>query len=118
MSKRSHDWMWFARSGALITAIQLYVVVQRLKLNSSMAYVTSQLKAWEETLALYGVADPFPYTKRVIESVRKRYEQLEDRLGFNNESLAVAIAQIGEDWLLLISTLIWGFGDLLGKVFP
>jgi hypothetical protein len=110
------EWMWFARSGALVTAVQLFWVVKRI------------------TGSLYGFVDPSELRKQIEaippSTLKAVGEQLVYKLQRSatiitavhrqsiipKQSASDAAAQLVEAWILLVSTLIWGFGDLVGKI--
>jgi hypothetical protein len=94
-SAATEDWMWFARSGAVLTALGLVLASRKI------------LIARADLLALLGEmerADGAERTAR-LESFKRLQRDLDrqvmEKAGFG---------------LLILGTIVWGFGDLLGRV--
>lgn len=95
LSVELQDWTWFARSGALLTALGL--VLASRKILIARADLVALLSEMEN-------ADGVQRTAR-LESFKRLQRDLDrqvmEKAGFG---------------LLLVGTLIWGFGDLLGRL--
>jgi hypothetical protein len=94
-SAAQQDWTWFARSGAVLTA--LGVVLASRKVLIARADLLALLQEME-------AADGAERTTRLASFKRLQRDidrQLLERVGFG---------------LLMVGTLVWGFGDLLGRL--
>jgi hypothetical protein len=95
LSSATGDWMWFARSGAILTALGL--VLASRKILIARADLVALLADMER-------ADGAERTAR-LESFKRLQRDLDrqvmEKAGFG---------------LLVVGTLIWGFGDLLGRL--
>lgn len=89
------DWTWFARSGAILTALGL--VLASRKILIARADLVALLADMEN-------ADGAQRTAR-LESFKRLQRDLDrqvmEKAGFG---------------LLIVGTLIWGFGDLVGRL--
>jgi hypothetical protein len=95
LSHATGDWMWFARSGAILTAFGL--VLASRKVLIARADLLSLLSEMERV-------DGAERTTR-LESF-KRLQRDIDRQTFERAGFV----------LLVVGTLVWGFGDLIGKL--
>jgi hypothetical protein len=100
LSITTNDWSWFARSGALVTA--LLVTISFTRMNHQFRLGLRLVKAELEYAAEHKEFDPT--------TLQPRPEQA-------NITISRGLLAINEPWLLLFGTLTWGFGDLLGKVW-
>jgi hypothetical protein len=95
LSVATGDWMWFARSGAILTALGL--VLASRKILIARADLVALLAEMER-------ADGAERTAR-LESFKRLQRDLDrqvmEKAGFG---------------LLFLGTLIWGYGDLLGRL--
>lgn len=95
LSAATGDWTWFARSGALLTALGL--VLASRKILIARADLVALLADMER-------ADGAERTAR-LESFKRLQRDLDrqvmEKAGFG---------------LLILGTLVWGFGDLLGRL--
>lgn len=94
-SATTDDWMWFARSGAVLTALGL--VLASRKILIARADLVALLAEMER-------ADGAERTAR-LESFKRLQRDLDrqvmEKAGFG---------------LLIAGTIVWGFGDLVGRV--
>ncbi len=95
LSIATTDWMWFARSGAIITALGL--VLASRKVLIARADLMSLLQDMERV-------DGAERTVR-LESFKRLQRDL-DRQIMEKAGFA----------LLILGTLVWGFGDLIGRL--
>ncbi len=95
ISVATGDWMWFARSGAVLTALGL--VLASRKVLIARADLVSLLQEMEQ-------ADGTQRTAR-LESFKRLQRDLDRQIV---EKAGFAI--------LVIGTLVWGFGDLIGRL--
>jgi hypothetical protein len=95
LSAATGDWTWFARSGAILTALGL--VLASRKILIARADLVALLADMEQ-------ADGSARTAR-LESFKRLQRDLDrqvmEKAGFG---------------LLVVGTLIWGFGDLVGRL--
>jgi hypothetical protein len=95
LSVATGDWMWFARSGAVLTALGL--VLASRKVLIARADLVALLADMERT-------DGAERTAR-LESFKRLQRDLDrqvmEKAGFG---------------LLILGTLVWGFGDLIGRL--
>ena len=94
-SVATDDWMWFARSGAVMTALGL--VLASRKILIARADLVALLADMERADGAERTArlDSFKRLQRDLD------RQVMEKLGFG---------------LLIVGTIVWGFGDLLGRV--
>ena len=95
LSVATGDWMWFARSGAILTALGL--VLASRKVLIARADLVALLQEMEQ-------ADGTQRTAR-LESFKRLQRDL-DRQVVEKAGFAI----------LVIGTLVWGFGDLIGRL--
>ena len=94
-SAATDDWMWFARSGAVMTALGLVLASRKI------------LIARADLLALLGDMERVDGAERTarLDSFKRLQRDLDrqvmEKAGFG---------------LLIVGTIVWGFGDLLGRV--
>jgi hypothetical protein len=89
------DWTWFARSGAIITALGLVLASRKV------------LIARADLLALLADMERADGTERTARLASfKRLQRDLDRQVMEKAGFA----------LLILGTLVWGFGDLIGRV--
>jgi hypothetical protein len=94
-SSASGDWSWFARSGAVLTALGLVLASRKV------------LIARADLLALLSEMERVDGAERTarLESFRRLQRDLDrqvmEKAGFG---------------LLVLGTVVWGFGDLLGRI--
>ena len=89
------DWTWFARSGAIITALGLVLASRKV------------LIARADLLALLADMERADGTERTARLASfKRLQRDLDRQVMEKAGFA----------LLILGTLVWGFGDLIGRL--
>ena len=94
-SAATGDWMWFARSGAVMTALGL--VLASRKILIARADLVALLADMERADGAERTArlDSFKRLQRDLD------RQVMEKVGFG---------------LLIVGTIVWGFGDLLGRI--
>jgi hypothetical protein len=95
LSAATDDWTWFARSGAILTALGLVlasrkILIARADLLALLADM-ERVDGAERTARL----DSFKRLQRDLD------RQVMEKAGFG---------------LLVLGTVVWGFGDLLGRL--
>ncbi|SFK29496.1 hypothetical protein [Falsiroseomonas stagni] len=95
LSIATTDWMWFARSGAIITAFGLVLASRKV------------LIARADLMALLQDMERVDGAERTVrlESFKRLQRDL-DRQIMEKAGFA----------LLILGTLVWGFGDLIGRL--
>lgn len=95
LSIATTDWMWFARSGAIITALGLVLASRKV------------LIARADLMALLQDMERVDGAERTVrlESFKRLQRDL-DRQIMEKAGFA----------LLILGTLVWGFGDLIGRL--
>jgi hypothetical protein len=95
LSFASNDWTWFARSGAVLTALGLVLTSRKV------------LIARADLLALLADMERVDGAERTVrlESFKRLQRDL-DRQVMERAGFA----------LLVLGTLVWGFGDLIGRL--
>lgn len=95
LSIATTDWMWFARSGAIITALGLVLASRKVLIARAdlMALLQDmeRVDGAERTVRL----ESFKRLQRDLD------RQIMEKAGFS---------------LLILGTLVWGFGDLIGRL--
>ena len=94
-SAATGDWTWFARSGAVLTGLGLLLASRKVLI--ARADLLALLQEMED-------ADGAERTVRLASFKRLQRDidrQLLERVGFG---------------LLMLGTLVWGFGDLVGRL--
>lgn len=95
LSAWTADWTWFARSGAIITALGLVLASRKV------------LIARADLLALLADMERVDGTERTARLASfKRLQRDLDRQVTEKAGFA----------LLILGTLVWGFGDLIGRL--
>jgi hypothetical protein len=95
LSAATDDWTWFARSGAILTA--LWLVLASRKILIARADLLALLADMERVDGAERTArlDSFKRLQRDLD------RQVMEKAGFG---------------LLVLGTVVWGFGDLLGRL--
>ncbi len=95
LSVATGDWTWFARSGAILTALGLVLASRKI------------LIARADLLSLLGEMEAVDGAERTarLESFKRLQRDL-DRQTFEKAGFG----------LLILGTLVWGFGDLVGRI--
>ena len=102
------SWMWFQRSGAVVVltgALLGYRSIIRLGKQG----VGGASVQWAKG-TLLSVDDSGP-----IQKVKLKYDR-ETAERFRQDELDKSAGYVGV-WMMVLGTLIWAYGDLLGKVF-
>ncbi|MBU8541043.1 hypothetical protein [Falsiroseomonas tokyonensis] len=95
MSIGTGDWTWFARSGAILTALGLVLASRKV------------LIARADLLALLSDMERVDGAERTVRLASfKRLQRDIDRQVMERAGFA----------LLILGTLVWGFGDLIGRI--
>ena len=99
VSSVTKDWMWFARSGSVVVALSILLFVD--------AYSLDFRNSW---------SDAHNTINKVDEDIRDRFNEriAEDKMDRIWQSYSI---YNGAAWSAFFGTVIWGFGDLLGKLF-
>ncbi len=97
-SVMSSDWQWFSRSGSIVVVIGILLTSQQLLENMSRLRNRRDTKQVKPAMHDWAKGDP-------------RYD-----ITRNHEEETWAAESSGF-FLLIIGTLVWGLGDLLGLVF-
>ncbi len=102
----SNDWMWFGRSGALLTAYAVAITFLDFTgfINKSFADISARI---DKIIEVRGLS-------KVRQEKAKEIEQ-EKKYIFSEMTLSF---QRIEFWSLILGTIIWGYGDLLGAAAP
>lgn len=106
------DGAWFARSGALITAVAVWFASIDLRARLRAAPDALAKPLAEQKADLLARKEEFKFTEQQIQEI---YDQIERNSRAILENANRALSQrfhYIELYLFLIGTLIWGFGDL------
>jgi hypothetical protein len=108
----SGDWSWFSRSGAAVVAIGIVLTSHQIFEHNRML---DEYRRGREHKAGNGGAsflghlrsrDDWAYEDSIRQLLRARHEEEE-----------LWRAEFSGFYMLVTGTLVWGFGDLLGKLF-
>lgn len=107
----NNDWEWFQRAGSLIVAIGVYVAARDIgsvdrQLKSTIALGTAELINEDKTKILNGK----DLSGEDIEAISNKV----------NDAVYAGLLKFHlkiEATILIVGTIIWGFGDLIGKLF-
>lgn len=112
----ANDWTWFARMGSLLVVISasMHVFKYEAALHRYKSYA-AKWPVWEEFSNFESDADNFPFQTRLAEKMKR--ELRKSFLMFNSydKDYEAARYQKAELRIAILGTLIWGFGDLLGR---
>lgn len=107
LSDYTRDWAWFARSGCavviigiLLTSQQIFLHLERLSIRRSVPVRRRQNAASKDINPSNHDWANDPHMRRWLDGVEE-------------------VSWINERWgliLLLLGTVVWGFGDLLGLI--
>lgn len=102
----SNDWMWFSRSGALLTAYAVAITFLDFTgfIDNSFADISARI---DKILEVRGLS-------KVRQEKSKEIEQQKKHI-FNEMTLSFKRVEF---WSLVLGTIIWGYGDLLGPAAP
>jgi hypothetical protein len=95
-SVRYNDWQWFGRSGSIITLCGAVLSVRRL-----IRFGPRQMVINENTIEGGEYDNP---------KAQRRYKEQERQQFLDHVAATVGLV------LLVFGSLIWGYGDLLGKL--
>ena len=118
------EWTWFARSGALLTAYG--VILAYLDLSGAMREIFSEIQpAIEESFknileeTFEELSEEYSEKKSVPE-IHSIFEEAKDEVGESLSTLGdklVSNIRFYEILLIIVGTVIWGYGDLLSNLF-
>jgi hypothetical protein len=113
------DWMWFSRSGALITAIELTLVINKSRSVIVLDSVRTGIEGLRRANREVHEKWPEPDCHALESLLAKAEADLAEREARNRLSSVLGMSAMNDTasgFILFCSTLIWGFGDLLGHL--
>lgn len=102
------EWIWFSRSGSLLVIFAMFVIWQDYQ-GSIRNDLNILYDGFEEYLEKNSDIQNEKQSKRISKNIKNKFDEV--------DNLTKKRFQNIEFFIVALGTLIWGYGDLLNKIY-